>query len=360
MNSAPPSPDISSELFRSLLDAQEHSLEMLVYAARKDHRRLHTLLLSALAKEGVVLGSGARDELRRAYERDRDYQEVYRAVAETTQCRVLKGQRLAERYPAGLRRPVGDLDLVLPNEEALWAGLRRAQHMRDVSHILLALHGEGGCELTAEIHWPSEDNVLDGDASAEFNTAALPGNFGTVGPCAVLPEDEWTASLLGLAEERFQRPFGLRDVLDVHVLAASMSPAQTVVDTVRSYGREPEILELLTYADERLEIGQLRALKEALVQPARDEQARRNSSARETAVSHDEKDVDLRLKSGLPVQAFLLRRAEGRSTWTTARRHPFSRGWLYLTPVGDYLLCGGPVVARADYDSALKELERLG
>src|SRR5699024_12436780 len=91
------------------------------------------------------------------------------------------------------------------------------------------------------------------------------------------------ASLLGLAEERFQRPFGLRDVLDVHVLAASMSPAQTVVDTVRSYGREPEILELLTYADERLEIGQLRALKEALVQPARDEQARRNRSEEHTS-----------------------------------------------------------------------------
>src|SRR5699024_6147742 len=98
-----------------------------------------------------------------------------------------------ERYPTGLRRAVGDLDLVVPNEEALWEGLRRALHMRDVSHILLALHGKGGCELTAEIHWPSEDDVLDGDASAEFNTAALPGNFGTVRARETLPEDEWTA-----------------------------------------------------------------------------------------------------------------------------------------------------------------------
>src|SRR5699024_5487894 len=63
--------------------------DSLPISSRNYHRLLHTLLLSALAKEGVVLGSGARDELRRAYERDRDYQEVYRAVAETTQCRVL-------------------------------------------------------------------------------------------------------------------------------------------------------------------------------------------------------------------------------------------------------------------------------
>ncbi|MFJ9556037.1 nucleotidyltransferase family protein [Nocardiopsis sp. NPDC101807] len=360
MKPTPVTPSISTDLFRSLLDAEYLSPAMLVYAARKDHRRLPTLLLSVMEQEGAELGTGARDELRRAHERDRDYQDLYRAIAEDAECRVLKGPRLAERYPAGLRRAVGDLDLVVPDEKALWSGLRRALREREVSRILLALHGEEGRELTVEIHWPSEDDLLDGDASAEFNTAPLPGNFGTVRPRTSLPDDDWVASLLGLAEERFQRSFEVRDILDVHVLAASAPPVDTVVEAIRGYGREPEVLELLTRANDSLGTGTLTDLAEALVEPAEAEEARRASAAHGIATDPDETDVDRRFKAGLPVQGFMLRRADDRRTLTEARRHAFSRGWLLLTPVGDYLLCGGPVVAQDDYEAALRELECLG
>lgn len=352
-------PELTTDLFRELLDAEYASPSMLVYAAKREHRRLPTLLLSVFESEGEPLGSGARDELRRARERARDYRELHEAISEVAECRALKGAYLAGLYPKGLRRPVGDLDLVFADEPSLWRGVRRALDLREVTQIGFALHGEEGREIGIELHWSSEDDLLDGTASAEFHTAALPGDSATVPVRSALPENAWAAGLLGLAEERFQRPFGIRDAIDVYMMAACAPAADEVVEALRGCCREPEIVELLTYTGGLLDIGPLKPLSGALSAPADEEIERRARESRRPGVPSDEEDVVRRFSAGLPVQGFMLRRRDDRPDWSGVRRHEFSHGWIAMSPIGDFLLCGGEVVARDAYEAALEELELI-
>ncbi|MBV2364589.1 hypothetical protein ACFPZ0_01075 [Streptomonospora nanhaiensis] len=360
-------PQIDLELFRLCLDAEEDDLADLMAAARATAPNLPHLLLSILHRDGHPLGSGARDELRRARHRAEDYRGLHRILAAEVGCRVLKGPALGRLYPDGLLRPVGDLELAVADEPALWRAVRRVRRERPVQRIDVCLMGADHRHVSAVLHWPSLDPLLDGPNLVEIRTAALPGNFRTVVPRTRLPEHPWTAGLLAVAEERFQRPFGPRDAMDMFALAgADCAPGpEAVAEQMAGLHMEPEVVELLHYAGSRADLGPLEELRYLIAVAAdREVQRREEAEAHGSALSAAWEDGDGRCPSnragGLPIHGLPLRPVEtGREDWQRVRLREFDEGTLLLTPVGDYLLAGRPLVSSAQYDSACRELDRL-
>src|SRR5215510_699096 len=117
--------DVSSAVIRRLLvsrgvastvDSQE-----LLDASRSPSHKLAITLLSCWATEGQPLDSGHRAELDAYRDRADRYGRIWerlRAVAPTAH--LVKGPLIAARYPAGVVRAAGDLDVVDPNLSELW------------------------------------------------------------------------------------------------------------------------------------------------------------------------------------------------------------------------------------------------
>jgi hypothetical protein len=100
--------DVARETLYRLLDVAEHrSHRELVRRARNVSPRLPQLIVSAAARENVPLGTGTRDELRRARARAARYADLYDAVlAAVPAVRLTKGpsRALVPAGPASSRR----------------------------------------------------------------------------------------------------------------------------------------------------------------------------------------------------------------------------------------------------------------
>ncbi|GAB1644040.1 hypothetical protein [Krasilnikovia sp. MM14-A1259] len=337
---------MTTDLLYRLLDVDPDSGPAeLLHRARGTHYQLPYLVLSALARDGARMGEPARAELQRAQERSRRYADLAADLAAATGVRAIKGLQLAARYPADLLRPQGDLDLVAPDEAALWRAVTRIAEQHPVENIDVTVFGVEPRHTMVVMFWPAEDPLVDPWFKVEICTAALTGDFGCVPVRPVLHAPDHVECLIALAEEGLQRPFRHRDVLDVRALStAEFDPADTVA-AVAAYRLAPEAADLLDFAARYTPLGALAAVRAALEPEVTAEQCRRD---RPPAT----------IGAGRPEHGLFLRRVPVRPGWDSARVRSFGGGRLLLTPVADYLLTDREVVSRARYDAALAELDR--
>ncbi|MFJ5840488.1 hypothetical protein ACIQGO_27710 [Streptomyces shenzhenensis] len=348
---------ITLDLLYELLGVERHWAPFtLLRNARTVRGHLPPLVLSVARGEGAEMGPGSLAELDRMERRAAVYRTIAEDLTASPGTRVLKGPSLAARYPRGVLRPLGDLDVVVPDEVHLWRAASRVLTDWPVDHMdLTVLHTAGTRHTALALCWPSEDPMLDPELKVEICTFAYPGDSGGVPLRAGTPTEQVLVDLLALAEERFQRPFTVKDVLDVAVVLTSpdLPPLAAVVRAADRFRLTPELLELCRAVLEVRSLactvpgGLIRALEEA----APVEQDRRRAGARPATAPAG--TVRERLDAGLPAYGMLLRSADTPATDTCAVVEDFSAGTLLRTPIGDFLLVDGEIVDPELYEAAL-------
>ncbi|MER8072777.1 hypothetical protein ABTZ59_31310 [Streptomyces sp. NPDC094034] len=352
-------------------------LRDLVRAARSPRGHLAPLILSVAARQGAALGSGSRDELRRMRVRVDDYRELAALLSvEVPGVRVLKGPSLADHYPSEVLRSSGDLDAYVPDEAALWQAVTTVRRTRPVSGIDVTVLGSGErVHWLVILRWPAQDPVLDTDHRVELVTFAYPGEPGVVPVRAEPPRDQVTSDLLAIAEEAFQRPFSIKDVLDLALALDSPGcpPPAALAEAADRYRLAPELLRL----------GETLHDTHGLPSPVNDRllPLLREPAARELAERHAREDAPPErerawtrepcLNSGRPRHGLRLPAGPtpgpeaGADTEadtgadTEVRFHVYADGVLLRCPVGDFLMVETELVDPAAYDAALTELRRL-
>ncbi|MBL1097948.1 hypothetical protein [Streptomyces coffeae] len=340
----------------------DDGVRALVRGARSFAQSHTPLAISAAAAAGVPMGSGSRDELHRAHLRAAGYAELFDAMADAADIRTIKGPSLAAYYPESVVRPVGDLDVIAASEADLWAAARVVCARRDVDTIDLSLipHADQK-HVQLGLLWPTDDPMLERDHNIEIGTLPYAGDFGTVPAIPELPSDPRLADLLALAEERFQRPYSPKDILDVRFLLerTELDPVVTA-RLIAGHRRAPELVELLELARPHASAPELTGLLEALREPAAHERALRENTP---ITRSDPQPVDVRerLDEGLPVYGMALRPdpPQDRSGWRAARHEVVDGSHLLCTPIGDYLLVGEATVSHESYSAAMAALTRI-
>ncbi|MFD8705152.1 hypothetical protein ACFV1W_21485 [Kitasatospora sp. NPDC059648] len=365
-------------LLHELLDVEDHWPPIvLLRNARAVRGHLPPLVLSVAELAGSAMGPGSRDELRRMRDRAALYERITADLDTVRGARVLKGPSLAARYPAGVLRPLGDLDVVVPDEAALWDAARLVVRDWPVDELDVSLLDDGGTRhLLVTLRWPAEDPMLDPEPKIEISTFAYPGEPGLVPMRATPPEDRLLADVLALAEERFQRPFTAKDRLDLAVvLASAEAPVVALVAAAEHYHLAPELLEL---CESVRTVPSLRArvpdeLTAALAGPAARETDRRAAGGAPDAPvegrdgpaegtegpawAGTSPEVAAALAAGQPVHGLLLRRPEQPGPDLLSRTRTVGAGTLLATPIGDFLLVTGELVDPEQYQAALAALD---
>ncbi|MFI9811344.1 nucleotidyltransferase family protein [Saccharothrix variisporea] len=340
------------------VDPDEHP-RLLLRAAREQGWSLPVTVLSLLARDGVALGSGSGDELRRARARKAEYAGTVDAMVTATGGRVVKGPSLAELYPDGVDRAVGDIDFIVPDEAALWRAAAVVLDRHPVETINLSLFGQPERGVLVVLEWQADDPVLDNDFKVEICTTPFAGDAAAVPVRSGLPADRRVADLLALGEERFQRPFSAKDLLDIAVVGGVERLAvDDLVDAARRLLLAPELVELFDRADEAGVLGALAPALPGLRSAAEDERTRR--AAWEPPPAPAEVDrIGEALASGRVVGGLLLRRTAWRSRLPGVHVHRYAGGALLITPLGDFMAVDDPLVDEDDYHAALAELARF-
>ncbi|MFE0582160.1 hypothetical protein [Streptomyces sp. NPDC058874] len=335
-------------LYRLLGADPEAGPAELLHRARAG-RHLPHLVLSALDREGVRMGGPARAELGRARDRADHYVRLAEGLACSTGVRAIRGLPLAGYYPAGLLRPLDTLDLVAPDEAALWQAVVRLVTDHPVEHIGVSLLGERPHHTAVTVHWPAEDPLVDPWYRVHLSTAALPGDGDAVPVRPYLVADAHVECLIALAESRLGGPALPPDPLtlfDVAVLAGRPFEAAETAAVLAAYRLAPEAADLLDRAAEHLPLGPLATVRAALVPALAAEHRRRSEDPAGSRPA--------RTRHGA-----LLRRTVIRHSWAEARLLTPSPGTsLLLTPVADYLLtpAAGAVAEPATRSAALDAL----
>lgn len=350
-----------SVLYQALDIPEEAGPAELFYAARQQHYTLPYLVLSAIPEDSGLLSDAARGELGRAERRARYYEDALARVAATVEVRPQKGPLIARHYPDHLLRPQGDLDLLCRDEVDLWRAVRTLAEPEPL-YLGVTVLGAPTRHLLVALTWPPEDPLLDPEVRVELSTVAFTGDFATVPIRSGMPANDDIAALLGLAEERLQRPFHARDAIDVLMLGRSEPPSRSeLVAAIVAYRLAPEVVELLEYAAPRVSLGHLADLGPALRTEAERERERRTRATPPRPERAGPHTIRQALADGVSLHGMPLRRVTtGREGWDRARVHEYGDSALLLTPVGDYLLVDQELVKQDDYDAALRELARIG
>lgn len=305
-------------------------------------RALPTWLSTAEAR-GIPLSPAARDVLDRERRRVRTLHEIAEAMASAHRVTVLKGVRIAAHLPEGMLRQSGDVDLVAADEDAMWECVRDLMARYEaVPQGVSVMRGET-THYGVALKWPAEEPFLDKPMGADVTTCAFAGNFDGVPIRVEPPPDDDLCSIFAVAEERFQRKYRLKDLLDLLVLAgvAEERFGDALLELVPAYAKElclaPELAKLIERADEWVPVSDLwTAIDAALIPLAEEEKAARKANQRERH----------RLFFGLPLS----------QQRTTGRAQIVERdgGDILMTPIGTCLLVDSPVVDADRHAAALE------
>lgn len=341
--------------YRLLGVEEEDGPRYLLAAARKHGWSLFHIILSELESQGVEFGAASRSELARARTRTAHYEWLAAELTGRLGASLMKGPALARFYPPGVLRTYADLDLVFPDEPALWRAVEWISSSQQIERFALSVIGGQPRHLVVAAEWMSTDPLIDPSYGLDLSTVALTGDLGAAPVRVTLPADPAVAALIAVAEERFQRAFGPRDVVDVAILdTVPLPPLPDMLATITGTCRAPEVVELLTYSAEHLSLGPLGELLEKL-RPAAEQETARRATVPQAPASVD---IMERLAAGQAVYGFALGEACWRG-WDAgsqdhlARMEEFSHGHLLHAPIGDFLLTGGAVVTRESYEAAL-------
>ncbi|WP_330456139.1 nucleotidyltransferase family protein [Streptomyces sp. NBC_00820] len=356
LSSPPPEFDLATLYGLLELDEDEPPVA-LVRRARGIAPVLAPLALSLAVREGAEPGPGTAEELRRARERAETYEQILRTCTRAEPgVRPVKGPSLRRWYPDDVVRTMNDLDLVVADEAALWRVVGAVLSQRTVSGMGLSLLEEpgrpvdAGRHLLAAPYWEPADPLLDPEMRVEVTTFGYAGDMAALPIRAKLPEDQVLADLLALAEERIQRPFNAKDMLDASLLLhpARMPDPELLTATADQYRLAPELAELLELAHQRG--GLLGHLPETLTRTLDDlaerERARRKAPGQPPAA---------RTRYGMPLGPVRIP-SPGEST---TRTHECGAGTLLLTPAGAYLLVDSDRVDPERFEAARAEAARF-
>ncbi|GHD22000.1 nucleotidyltransferase family protein [Streptomyces galbus] len=217
-------------------------------AARRDHR-LAATVCSLAAAEGHRMGTLGTALLDVERARRDEHERLVALVRREGPADVLKGTALQAYYPPGVLRTSRDVDLLVPDEDDLWAAVAAVARERPVDEARVSmLESDGHRHWAVALNWPSPESDLDPVYAAEFLSAPFVGNSTTVPLRPRWPANPLVAHLLLIAEELFQQPLRGRDVVDVAVLADAMSE-RDVADLHRDAAHwmlAPEVVEALT------------------------------------------------------------------------------------------------------------------
>ncbi len=315
-------------------------------------QRVLATWLSAAEARGMPLRPAAAEHLARVRRRMADLYAVADQLAAAHRVTVLKGMRIAAHLPAGLLRESGDVDLVAADQASLWGCVldlrdRYGAVPQGVS-VLQPLAG-GRLHLGVSMKWPAEEPYLDKPMGADVTTCAFSGDFRGVPVRAEPLADTDLCSLFAIAEERFQRKFRVKDLLDLVALAGVLDRrfgpdlVERVTEPALALCLAPELRQLVGKAADWAPLPARWADVQAALEPlAVAERAQRGPGR---AGMH-------RLRFGFPLDD----RPNG---VLAADVHPFDGGELVRTPLGSCLLVDDPVIPAELHERAVAEAERL-
>ncbi|MFI8237183.1 hypothetical protein ACIF83_07960 [Streptomyces sp. NPDC085866] len=338
-------------LLHRLLGVPEHEgTYRLVRRAQQTSGTLAQLVVSLAVAEGAEAGSGSRDLLARAASRAARYAGLRTALASCPGVRTVKGPSLATHYPPGVRRPVGDLDLVASDEEQLWRAVGTLCSLGGEPAELSLFTAGGRLHVMIAVLWPSPDALLEEEIRVELCTAAFCGDFAAVPVRPDLPVEQYLADLLSVAEERFQREFHAKDAVDLLMLldSSAWAPA-AVAQAAADYRLAPELLELVGLLSDAVAHPGAGRLRQALAAAAAQESARRAAASR--PVPQPDRLVAARVEAGQPVWGMPLTRTARPGERCVLEHRPELS--LARTPVGDFLLVADELVDPDAYAAAL-------
>ncbi|UOX90696.1 hypothetical protein MUY14_08745 [Amycolatopsis sp. FBCC-B4732] len=346
-------------LLRRILGvAEEAQPHHLLEAAAAVRGTVPQLVLTVARRTGAELGPGSTGLLARAAARAEDYRDLVGEVRRTVPgARVVKGSSLARHYPGDLLRPVGDVDLLVAGAPDIWRAAAAIVRARPVQDVAVVLHGPDRLPFVT-LRWPPADPWLDRPMKAEIFATPLMGNAAAVGVRSLpagLPSV--LTDLLVLSEERFQRPFNVKDFADVLALADSELPSvPDVVAAAAECRLAPELAELLGATAEHCDIGDLGPVARVVAAAAGAELGRRAVWSRPPIDRSLPGPVWRWLAAGVPVPSVPLRIHDVPAEQTPARTEVFGDHVILRTPVGDFLATVHETVSADDYEGAIRHL----
>jgi hypothetical protein len=225
--------------------------DALIEVARSERHKLAATLLSVWELEGRVLSGAARARLAADRERLACYRDVWDTVSKLApDAFLLKGAAIAAFYPPGVLRSAGDLDVVCPSLDGLWAVAGRlvaegwelaaftvldARRGESVPrHVLVELIRPGPPEIGEEL--------AVGLTTVEIITKTSQPPYELARPV----RSPLAASAVALVAERWERGLRSRDLLDLAVLTERLTPrdADALRDGLARTGLWPEWLAL--------------------------------------------------------------------------------------------------------------------
>jgi hypothetical protein len=227
---------------------------LLVAAGAPDHK-LAVTLLSARDAAGQELRPEQRAELAINRHRIERYRKVWSVVsAAAPDAFVVKGSSIAARYPQGLLRAAGDMDVICPAAQLWLAARALIENGWEVGAFTIfpdrrgaAGSGRGrgdpagsgrvrggaagsghdpvGLEIVVELNQPS-DTAIEEPYGVELRTIDV-GTSVLRPACRLsVPLSPVAANVLALVAERWERPFRSRDVYDLAVLHDYLDQAE--------------------------------------------------------------------------------------------------------------------------------------
>ncbi|MBV9822083.1 MAG: hypothetical protein JO144_07525 [Actinobacteria bacterium] len=312
-------------------------------AATASRKKVLASWLSTVVARDIEISSGARDYLDRVRRRVATLHDVGAQVRDRTGVTVIKGERLARHLPSWLLRNSGDADLVADDERMLW---RAVTDVRDscgaIAQSVSVLRTATEQHFVIAMKWPAEEPLLDKPLGADVATCAFCGDVAAgAPPRTAMSDDEDILGLHTVAEERFQRKFSVKDLLDFLVLSRRLDQrldaalADRIVAETVELRRAPELANLVAKTASWVELGPHWAgIEQALAAEAAVEKRRRAARTEELPTVYYGYPLDTVPHPGEVAEFHLVDGLE-----------------LATTPVGTCLLLSGE-------ELTLEELER--
>ncbi|WP_327028244.1 nucleotidyltransferase family protein [Micromonospora sp. NBC_01740] len=310
---------------------------------------LATWLSSAVAR-GVELNEAEGAYLRRWEQRVETLHATGAELAGRYGATVLKGPCIARHYPRGLLRQSGDVDLFAPNQDVLWSCVRDLVDRRGaVPQAVSILEGLDEPHVGVAMKWPATEPHLDKPMGADVTTFTFAGDLRGV-PVRVAPvEQDDLCGLFAVAEERFQRKFRIKDLLDLLVLADALEQrlgddlTEVICEHAVRLALAPELRQLVVRTDEWVSVSERwRRTADALRPLARREKDMRRPGRQGVH----------RLSFGFPLDE-----RPGAASRVDVHRRAGSS--LVTTPVGTCLLTERLVVNEDELTDALEHARSL-
>jgi len=313
-------------------------------AATANRKKVLGSWLSTVEARDIPLSAGAQEYLERVRRRVATLHDVGRQVSDRTGVTVIKGERIARHMPPWLLRHSGDADLIADDEQMLW---RAVTDIRDsygaITQSVSVLRTAAEQHFVIAMKWPAEEPLLDKPLGADVATCAFCGDVPAgAPPRTAMSQDEDVRELHTVAEERFQRKFSVKDLLDFLVLSRRLDQrldralAQRIVEETMELRRTPELLNLIAKTRSWIDLGpHWEGIEQALASAAPAEKARRIERADELPTVYYGYPLDTTPHPGL-----------------VAEFHRIDDLDFATTPIGTCLLLSGEELTLAELERA--------